>query len=254
MRRVLPFAILAGCLAIGVLPAFAADRTVAIRDSFYSPREVGVMPGEHGDVGRPGQPHAQRPLRRARSIRSRRRARTSAGRAQFDDAGVFRYRCDVHGFMRGTVHVNATGTVPTPDPTASPTPSPTASATPPARAASGRSPAPGPAAPAVTSFRARATKTRFCTRRSARCKRPGVFLALDLEARESVRVRGTLRRGSRRVRTFTLTGRPGRQRVRLPGPALKAGRYALTLRAGELSRVVRFRVRASRRFHNCRGG
>ena len=56
-------------------------------------------------------------------------------------------------------------------------------------------------------------------------------------------MRGTLRRGSRRVRTFTLTGRPGRQRVRLPGRALKPGRYALTLRAGELSRVVRFRVR-----------
>jgi hypothetical protein len=31
--------------------------------------------------------------------------------------------------------------------------------------------------------------------------------------------------------------------VRLPGRALKAGRYALTLRAGGLSRVVRFRVR-----------
>jgi hypothetical protein len=56
-------------------------------------------------------------------------------------------------------------------------------------------------------------------------------------------VRGTLRRGTRRVRTVTLRGRPGRHRVRLPGRALRAGRYALTLRAGGLSRVVRFRVR-----------
>ena len=58
-------------------------------------------------------------------------------------------------------------------------------------------------------------------------------------------MRGTLRRGKRRVRSVTLRVRPGRQRVRLPGRALKPGRYALTLRAGELTRVVRFRVRAS---------
>jgi hypothetical protein len=56
-------------------------------------------------------------------------------------------------------------------------------------------------------------------------------------------VRGTLRRGSKRVRSFTLRVRPGRHTVRLPGKRLKPGRYTLTLRAGDLKRVVRFRVR-----------
>ena len=72
-----------------------------------------------------------------------------------------------------------------------------------------------------------------------------MFLTLTVGASEPVRVRGTLRRGTRRVRSLRLLGRPGRHRVRLPGRALKPGRYALTLRAGELTRVVRFRVRRS---------
>ncbi len=240
MRRVIPFAILAGCGALGVLPAFAANQTVAIRDSFYSPREVAVLPGE--TVTWDGQGSLMHSVHFEGEVDPVAAPSSNfSGSRQFDDPGVFRYYCDVHGFMRGTVHVNATGTVPTPDPTASPTASPTATATPPPPTTGG--PQPGTATPTVTAFRARATKGRFCTRRSARCKRPGVFLTLDLAASEAVRVRGTLRRGSRRVRTVTLAGRPGRHRVRLPGRALKPGRYALTLRAGELSRVVRFRVR-----------
>jgi plastocyanin len=242
---VLPFAVLAGCLAIGVLPALAADRTVAIRDSFFSPREVGVMPGDTVTWdGQGSLSHSVHFEGEASPVAPP--SSDFSGSRQFDADGEYRYYCDVHGSMRGTVFVNATGTVPTPDPTASPTAgptaSPTASATP--LPQGGSPPPPGAAAPTVTAFRVRAAKGRFCTRRSPRCKRPGVFLTLDLAASETVRVRGTLRRGSRRVRTVTLTGRPGRRRVRLPGRALKPGRYALTLRAGELSRVVRFRVRA----------
>jgi hypothetical protein len=97
----------------------------------------------------------------------------------------------------------------------------------------------------VSSFRLRAARGRFCTRRSARCRRPGVFLLLDLAAPEPVRARGTLRRGSRRVRSVSLLARPGRRRVRLPGRRLKPGRYALTLRAGDITRRVRFRVGAA---------
>ena len=238
MRRALPFAIVAGCGAIGVLPAFAANQTVEIHDSFYSPGVVAVLPGEtvtwDGQGSLMHSVHFEGEVDPVAPPSSK-----FSGSRQFDAEGVFRYYCDVHGFMRGTVHVNQTGTVPTPDPTASPT----ASATPPPPPPTTGDPPPGAPAARVTAFRARATKARFCTRRSARCKRPGVFLTLDIEASESVRVRGTLRRGARRVRTVTLRGRPGRHRVRLPGRALKAGRYALALRAGELSRVVRFRVR-----------
>ena len=38
MRRALPFVILGGCLAVGVLPALAADQAVAIHDFEYAPR------------------------------------------------------------------------------------------------------------------------------------------------------------------------------------------------------------------------
>ena len=92
----------------------------------------------------------------------------------------------------------------------------------------------GTASPAadVSSFRVRAASGRR-----------GVFLTLSLGAGKTVRVRGTLRRGKRRVRSVTLRVRPGRHKVRLPGKKLKPGRYSLTLRAGELKRTVRFRVR-----------
>jgi hypothetical protein len=73
-----------------------------------------------------------------------------------------------------------------------------------------------------------------------------VFLLVDLRAPGSVRLRGTLRRGARRVRAVSLRVRPGSRRVRLPGARLKAGRYTLTLRAGDITRRVGFRVRAAR--------
>ena len=85
---------------------------------------------------------------------------------------------------------------------------------------------------AVSSFRVRAS-----------IRRRGVVLTVRLGASEAVRVRGTLRRGTRRVRGVTLRVRPGRHKVRLPGKALKPGRYSLTLRAGDLKRTVRFRIR-----------
>ena len=162
--------------------------------------------------------------------------------------------------MRGTVFVNASGTVPTPSATASPTASPTAAPTGSPTPAPSGSPAPGsPGQPVpttgagstggsgatVSSFRARAARSRFCTRRSATCRKPGVFLLIDLRASEPVRLRGTLKRGSRRVRAVSIRVRPGSRRVRLPGRRLKAGRYTLTLRAGDITRRVRFRVRSA---------
>jgi len=244
VRRAVPFAILAGCLGVGVLPALAADGSVAIYDSTFSPSQVAVLPGESvswqaagttqshnvhfdGEVAPVGAPSA-----------------SFSGTRQFPAAGTYRYRCDIHASMTGTVFVNATGTVPTPSPTASPTAAPTQS---PAPGGGSPAPAPGPGVDSrvVSSFSARAARGRFCTRRSARCRTPGVFLLLDLGASEPVRVRGTLRRGSKRVRAVSLRVRPGARRVRLPGRRLKPGRYALTLRAGDITRRLRFRVRAS---------
>ena len=244
MRRVLPFAILAGCLAVGVLPAFAADTTVSAGPNSWDPRDFAVKPGEQvtwanasGVVhnlyidGAPVQPNGNAWTYGPQSFAAR--------------AAPYNFRCQLHAGMSGRFFVNDSGTVPTPSPTASPSPtqspggSPTATPTT-SPGAGGGGGAPGsPAAPGSTTAPVSSFRVRV-SRRGAR-----IFLTLTIRAREPVRVRGTLRRGKRRVRSVTLLGRPGRHRVRLPGRALKPGRYALTLRAGRLTRVVRFTVRAS---------
>ena len=237
MRRLLPFAILAGCLAVGVLPAFAANQAVTIRDFSFTPRNVAVLPGESVTWEAESTSYEHNVHFDGETAPVGAQSSNFSGTRQFNSDGEFTYHCDVHSSMQGTVFVNQTGAVPTPSPTASPTASPTVTASPTASpttappGTSGGPPAPGSTSAAVSSFRVRAS------RKGAR-----VFLTLSIGARETVRVRGTLRRGKRRVRSVTLLGRPGRHRVRLPGAALKPGRYTLTLRAGKLTRVVRFRV------------
>jgi plastocyanin len=256
VRRAVPFAILAGCLGVGVMPALAADRAVSINDDFYEPASVAVMPGQTVTWSAAGgmtlDMHSVHFDGEAGPIEPQ--SMTYDASRTFPAAGEFHYHCDVHLTMHGTVFVNATGTVPvptpTPEPTATPGPGPTATPTPTPGGGGGGTPAPGPGSPggstaAVSSFRARAARSHFCTRRTAACKKPGVFLLIDLGARDPVRVRGTLRRGSRRVRSVSLLVRPGHRRVRLPGKRLRPGRYALTLRAGDITRRVRFRVRHS---------
>jgi plastocyanin len=257
VRRAVPFAILAGCLGVGVMPALAADQAVTINDDFYQPASVAVMPGQTVTWSAAGgmtlDMHSVHFDGEAGPIEMP--STTYQASRQFPTAGEFHYHCDVHPTMHGIVFVNATGTVPvptpTPSPTATPTPggTPTPTPTPGGGGGGGGTPAPGPGSPgstaAVSSFRARAARSHFCTRHTAACKKPGVFLLIDLGARNPVRVRGTLRRGPRRVRSVSLTVRPGHRRVRLPGKRLKPGGYVLTLRAGHITRRVRFRVRRS---------
>lgn len=240
MRRLLPFGLLGACLAVGVLPALATDRSVSIRDFAFTPSNVAVTPGgtvswatELGssmhNVHFDDQATAFGPAS----------SDFSASRT-FDQEETYTYHCDVHPLMRGTVYVNATGTVPTPSTTPSSTPSPSASPTPSGQPPTSPSPSPGgggggsagsTTAP-VTSFRVTAASGRR-----------GVFLTLRLGAGAAARVRGTLRRGARRVRRVTLLARPGRHRLKLPGRRLAPGHYKLTLKAGDLTRTVRFRVR-----------
>jgi hypothetical protein len=240
VRRLVPFAILGACLGVGVLPAFAADQSVGIVDYAFDPAKVAVKPGESVTWQAEGSfPH---------SVHFEGEASLGAPSVDFSATksfpaeGEYRYFCDQHAFMRGTVYVNATGTVPAPSPTGTATASPSASPTSsPGSGGSGGAPGgggstsgPSPAGSTVpvSSFRLR-----------AKSGRRGVFLTLRLGADRAVRVRGTLRRGGKRVRSVSLRVRPGRHRVRLPGKRLEPGRYALTLRAGELRRTVRFRVR-----------
>jgi plastocyanin len=256
VRRAVPFVILAGCLGVGVLPALAADQDVAISDYAFTPKQVAVLPGEtvswHNVPG--SVPHNVKFEDQDTALGAA-SANFSASRT-FGQAGTYRYRCALHSSMTGTVYVNATGTVPTPAGSSTPTPSPSPTPTPSPTdgGAGGGSPTgtPPPATggggapvPAVSAFRARAARSRFCTRRTAACRKPGVFLLIDLAAPHAVRVRGTLRRATRRVRAVSMLVTPGHRRVRLPGARLKRGRYSLVLRAGDITRRVHFRVNAA---------
>ena len=99
MRRLLPFAVLGGCLVVGVLPALAANQDVGIRDFSFTPRNVAVLPGRERPLGgraRLRRRDAQRALRRRDAIRSAPQSATFSGSRQFAVAGTYRYRCDVH--------------------------------------------------------------------------------------------------------------------------------------------------------------
>ena len=225
MRRVLPFAILGACLVVGVLPALAADQSVAIHDFRYAPSSVAVKPGESVTWKADGYyAHSVHFDGEATGLGPS--SPTFTASRTFPAEGKFTYHCDVHATMHGVVYVNQSGTVPPPPST--PTPSPTSTGT-------GGGPAPTPGgggSAAPLSFRAKASVSKR-----------KVFLTLTVGGDKAVRVRGTLKRGSKRVRRVSLLARPGRHKLRLPGKRLKPGRYTLTLKAGDLRRVVRFRVR-----------
>jgi hypothetical protein len=228
VRRALPFAILGACLVVGVLPALAADQAVAIHDFRYAPVAVAVKPGETVTWRADGAyMHSVHFDAEAAGIGTP-SSKYTASRT-FPDEGTFAYHCDVHASMHGVVYVNPSGTVPAPP--ATPTPTPTGTAESPTPTPSSTPGGGGSAAP-LSSFRAKAS-----------VRKRKVFLTLTVGGGKALRVRGTLRRGSKRVRRVSLLARPGRHTLRLPGKRLTPGRYTLTLKAGDLRRVVHFRVR-----------
>ena len=230
MRRALPFAILGACLVVGVLPALAADQSVAIHDFRYAPASVAVKPGEsvtwradgyymhsvHFDAEATGIGTAEREVHGRAHVPRRGDVRLPLRRPRLDARGRLR-QPERHG----------------PRPAAPPTPTPTGTAGGPTPTPSSTPGGGGSAAP-LASFRAKA---------SVRNRK--VFLTLTVGGDKALRVRGTLKRGSKRVRRVSLLARPGRHKLRLPGKALEPGRYTLTLTAGDLRRVVHFRVRRS---------
>jgi hypothetical protein len=231
VRRVIPFAILGTCLAVGVVPALADDQSVAIHDFAYAPAQVAVMPGQtvtwQADGGAMHSVHFD-----GEATGLGAPSATFHASREFDTEGTFTYHCDVHAFMHGTVYVNASGTVPTPSPQPSPSPTTTPEpATTPTPSSGGGGSGGGSATAPATSLRAKAT---------VRHRR--VFLTLTLQSAAPVRIKATLRRSGKRVRRATLTARPGKHTLRLPGKRLKPGRYSLTLRAGDAKRVLRLRV------------
>jgi Copper binding proteins, plastocyanin/azurin family len=231
VRRALPFAILGACLVVGVLPALAADQSVAIHDLRFAPVDVAVMPGETvtwnadgvymHNVHFDGETTAVGPAS----------TKFSASRT-FTEEGTFGYHCDVHATMHGVVYVNQSGTVPPPPPTPTPTPTGT-----------GGSPTPTPSSSPGGGGSTGTTTAPVSFRAKASVRNHKVFLTLRVGGDTAVRVRGTLKRGSKRVRRVSLLARPGRHKLRLPGKRLTPGRYTLPLEAGDIRRTVRFRVR-----------
>ncbi len=216
---------------VGVLPALAADQSVAIHDFRYAPSSVAVKPGESVTWRADGYyMHGVHFDGEATGIGTP-SSKYTASRT-FPDEGKFAYHCDVHATMHGVVYVNQSGTVPappaTPTPSSTPVPGGSASPTPSSTPGGGGSAAP------VSSLRAKAS-----------VRKRKVFLTLTVGGDKALRVRGTLKRGSKRVRRVSLLARPGRHKLRLPGKALAPGRYTLTLKAGDLRRVVHFRVRSA---------
>jgi plastocyanin len=241
MRLVL--AALAG-FALAVVPALAGEHTVTAGGVSFSPKTIEIAQGhtvvwntaDHGShnvvfddesIGNLGVVGARHPSYR------------------FDKPGTYTYYCQPHksAGMTGSVvvkeaatttHTTTTHTTTTPPTT---TTTPTTTTPPPTQTTTTEPP---PAAPTVT---VRPVGSRFCARRSRRCKRPGVVLRVTSDTAH--RVEGRLRREpSGHFGTVSFDVPKGTKTVRLTrtsaGRRLAPGRYSLELGS---ARSIRFRVR-----------
>jgi plastocyanin len=179
----------------------------------------------------------------------------------FTVPGRYRYVCDPHEITRGmigfvVVETPAPPPAPAPPPPAPAPPAPTPPA-PPAPAPPAPTPMPAGGEPAAAAVRALAvTRTRFCTRASATCRRPGVVLRVELTARGVLAGR-LERRPPRRGASYRAFGRldfgavpAGPRTLRFSrtasGRRLTPGRYRLRMTLdGRAARTLRFVVRAS---------
>jgi plastocyanin len=245
LRRLI-LALIAGLAVPFVVPALAADKTVAVNNNSFLPRNEAVTPGDsvtweksgtgiqHDIVWEDGAP-----TQPASGLYS---AAWTASR-DFPTAGEYRYRCEFHstGFggtdMSGTIYVNEAGTVPaaatTPTNTqpTSTTPTNTTGTTDTTGTDTDTTPA-DTDRPSIDSLGS--ASRSFCRRRSRTCRRPGLRFSLELsEAAELRGVAQHLRRARRSAtrRSFTRAGRRGLNVLRVPARGLVPGRYRLTLRA-----------------------
>jgi plastocyanin len=89
----------------------------------------------------------------------------------------------------------------------------------------------GPAAPSAGGraviTKLKLSRKRFCTRHSARCRRPGIRISFRLSKASAVTL--TLKRHGRVVRRRQISGKKGFNSLRFQGWGLRRGRYQLTL-------------------------
>ena len=231
MRRALPFAILGACLVVGVLPALAADQSVAIHDFRYAPASVAVKPGESVTWRADGYyMHSVHFDAEATGIGTP-SSKYTASRT-FPDEGKFAYHCDVHASMHGVVYVNQSGTVPAP-------PADADAHADRDRAGARRPPPPPRPAGAGPPRRSppSARRRRSASARSSSRSRSAATRRCGCAGRSSA--------GASACAASACSRGPGATSSACRARRLKPGRYTLTLKAGDLRRVVHFRVRRS---------
>ena len=243
-----PACLLTLLAAATAAPAQAAPATVVVDNDAFSPKDVAIDAGETvtWDVREGG--HNIDVYEGPETFRST-SGKTPSGTQfvhAFDKAGTYRYVCDFHGGMKGTIAVAARpqpAPQPTPKPTPQPSPKPLPSApvapvtlTPPAandRSVDAVSGTPAPVAPAAPAADGAAPTINRLATRGRRMR-----LRLSEPARLSIRLRG---RGSRVV-TTTVAGRRGINAI-----ALRKGRYRVSViardAAGNTSGALRFVLR-----------
>ena len=150
----------------------------------------------------------------------------------FTTAGEYRFVCEVHeaNGMTGVINVRAATPTPTPTPTPPPSPSPTQEP--------------------LEVRTLRVTAPTFCTKRTRKCRKPGVRVRIDLS--QPAKVTGALSRGTAKARSFgrvrfgTVAAgvRTLNFRRNAAGKRLTAGRYRLKLTIAALpARTLKFKVR-----------
>jgi plastocyanin len=228
MRRavLIPLVLASAGVGTAVMPARAADQTVvASLSNVWEPDMVNIAVGEQVTFRNGGGVHN---LRFADEPAARNAPSGSPWTTQrrFDAAGRFTFYCEVHQTqgMTGVVVVSAAG-----------------------------SPPPPPPAP---TFTVRPTQSRFCTKRSKTCRKPGIVLKVKVSA--DAILSGTLERRPRPSGAYRADGRvrvaadAGAGKVtilrRTNGKRIGPGYYRLSVRARMADGVtapaiVRFAVR-----------
>ena len=262
----LPVLIAAGAagIAAGVVPALAAGELrsatthpVAAQHFAFSPATVEIAVGDTvkwTEGG--GEQHTVKFGSQEHDIND------STGFSRtFDADATVSYVCGLHPSMNGTVEVGTGGTTTgttstgttttqtttTQTTTTGTTTTPTTTTGTTTTTTTGTTTAP---AGDVVALDARPTRSSFCVRRSAACRKPGIAIRLTADAGT---VRGVLRRvGARKAfGTVRLRVRSGTQVVRfttVAGRRPPRGRYRLALRhegwpSSVPAETVRFRVR-----------
>jgi plastocyanin len=207
--------------AIGVLPAFAANQTVAVGDDSWSPANVSIQAGE--SVTWTNNNGAHNVCVRAAGAGSGCDEYRSGAVVEgwpsggyshpFASAGTYHYVCEAHSGMRGTVTVTAA---------ASPSPAPTDTA-----------PAPQQTQPGTVASDTAAPSFRGKLKRASR-----EALVVELSSSEHALLTAIVHRRARGARAFSRIGqtslqvKQGKNVVTLPRKArgsLRSGAYRLKL-------------------------